>query len=259
MQKRSNGLITSSARTNQYPNKMIKDTKPFLLADIYLHPAEGKFWYQDPPQRRMGAHSLSLSPPLILNEGFFLVFLCCWWGVSGSRKNGDFLGRAFKCRGWGVAPSLSLLQLFSVSLAHLKWGQAPSQDPLLSKTPKSSSPPPALSSPPPTTFSSPPSFTSPACHIFLSPSLSCSHLLHMCLPTASICTWLSLQYLSFSALHCRSILKQQEGKISADFMICRSKRNLKAQLNLVETLTFLSSGLHLHNSIYSRDFMSNCS
>lgn len=42
----------------------------------------------------------------------------------------------------------ALSQLFSVALTHLKLGQAPSQDLLLSKTPKSSTPLPALSSPP---------------------------------------------------------------------------------------------------------------
>lgn len=41
----------------------------------------------------------------------------------------------------------ALSQLFSVALTHLKLGQAPSQDLLLSKTPKSSTPLPALSSP----------------------------------------------------------------------------------------------------------------
>lgn len=44
------------------------------------------------------ALSLSLPSPLVLNEGPFLVLLRCWWGVSGSGKNEDFLGRAFKCR-----------------------------------------------------------------------------------------------------------------------------------------------------------------
>lgn len=136
MQKRSNGLITSFAHINQYPNKMIKDTKPFPLADICLRPAEGKFWYQDPPQRRMGVLSLA-PPPLILNEGFFHVFLCCWWGVSGSRKNEDFLGRAFKCRAKeSLSLSLSPSQFFLLSLAHPKWAQASQPGPAAFKDPK---------------------------------------------------------------------------------------------------------------------------
>lgn len=28
---------------------MIKDTKPFLAADISLHLSEGEFWYRTPP------------------------------------------------------------------------------------------------------------------------------------------------------------------------------------------------------------------
>lgn len=94
----------------------------------------GKFWYPDPPQRTMGALlSLFFSLTLVVNEGLFppLVFLCCWWGVSGSQESEDFLERTFK---WSLY--LSLASWDSMSLAPPKWGRAPSRDPLLSKEPK---------------------------------------------------------------------------------------------------------------------------
>ncbi len=100
----------------------------------------------------MGVLAPPFSPPLNLNEGFFLILPLCWWGVSGSGKNEDFLERAFKSL--SLSLSLALSQFFAMPLPHPKWGQASSKDLLLSKTPKSSAPPPALSTPPSTTFSS---------------------------------------------------------------------------------------------------------
>lgn len=118
MQKRSNGwLITCFAHTSQYPNKIMKDTEPFLLADICLHTARGKALISGPPSADDSC-PLSRSPPLILNEGSFLVFLCCWWGVAGSGKNEDFLERAFKCRAEESLPlSLSLPRSLSRRLS----------------------------------------------------------------------------------------------------------------------------------------------
>lgn len=34
----------------------------------------------------------------------FSLFLCCWWGVSGSGKNEDFLWRAFKVSSRSLPP-----------------------------------------------------------------------------------------------------------------------------------------------------------
>lgn len=63
MQKRSNGwLITCFAHTSQYPNKIMKDTEPFPLADICLRPAGGKVLISGPPSADDGC-PLSFSLP----------------------------------------------------------------------------------------------------------------------------------------------------------------------------------------------------
>lgn len=132
-------------------------------------------------------------------RGFFppLVFLCCWWGVSGSQESEDFLERTFK---WSLY--LSLASWDSMSLAPPKWGRAPSWDPLLSKEPKEQ------------TSSTCPFLTSPKQPFLLLRLLflfthTCPFL-HLLVILPCRCTCLSVQY----------FLKNLFMSMSLDFILC---------------------------------------
>lgn len=113
----------SLAQTNRYPNKMVKvEPEPFLAVDISLCPAEANFWYEDPPQSRMGL----LSPALILNEGFFPVFHRCWWGVTAVGRMRTSCGGPLSAGLRSLSLSLSASYSSSGALTRPKWGQAPS-------------------------------------------------------------------------------------------------------------------------------------